>query len=191
MAGLFAAGTLAAQESQSEGFKKGDTFLTGNVGYYTTKNDATKVNNFSISPEIGHFVTDNIALAAFVSYTSAKNEDLYFNTSTKNTTYGAGVFARYYFTPANKFSFFGNLGASYNSNKVESSADELTGNGFSIQAGPGINYFISPRFSLHTFVGVVSYGTSKTKYAGYEDKTTGFNASLNLSNVSFGLTYKL
>lgn len=192
-AALFVVGALSAQESDttSEGFKKGDAFITGNVGFSSRKNDISKGHSFTVMPTVGFFATDNIAVGAALTY---MGQTLKTNgvPDTKNNSYGAGLFGRYYFTPANTFSFFGELAASYNhsTSKVDG-GDKQTGNGFGIQAGPGINYFVSPRLSLQSYVGLISYGSSTTKAPYGDSKTTGFNAGLNFAQVSFGLLYKL
>lgn len=191
---LLAVSALSAQESETagEGFKKGDAFLSGSVGYNTQKDDVSKSHVFKVSPAVGFFVTENIALGASLSYTSRKTDPVAPGVDTKSNSYGVGVFGRYYFTPANRFSFFGAVSAGYNNNKTESTGSpDLTGNGFGVQAGPGINYFISPRFSLQTSLGLLSYGSSKTKSGSAESTSTGFDASLDFSNLSFGLLYKL
>lgn len=191
---LLAVGALSAQESEtvSEGFKAGDAFITGSVSYDYTKNDASKVNQFGVGPSVGYFVSDKIALGISGTYSTIKSEGITYPSVNKTKSYSAGVFGRYYFTPANKFSFFGNLRVSYNHNKLDSNqVTERTGSGFGVQAGPGINYFISPRFSLQTSLGFLSYGSSKTKLGGVESTSNGFNAGLDFSNLSFGLLYKL
>lgn len=193
VAALFAVGATFAQESgtASEGFKKGDAFITGSVGFNSRKDDTSKGNSFTFSPTVGYFVSDNIAIGAALTYMGQKLE---YDASpeVKTASYGAGLFGRYYFTPTNKFSFFGELGANYNHSisKREGSPNQ-TGDGFGIQAGPGINYFVSPHFSLQSYVGLIYYGTSKYKAPAGDNKSSGFNAGLNFSQVSFGLLYKL
>ncbi|MFP5438245.1 MAG: porin family protein [Bacteroidia bacterium] len=190
---LLAVGALSAQESEytAVGFKKGDAFVTGNVGFNSRKNDTGKGNSFTIMPTVGYFATDNVALGVSLTYMgqTLKSTGV---PDVKNNSYGAGLFGRYYFTPANTFSFFGEFAASFNhSTSKVIGGDEQTGNGYGIQAGPGISYFVSPRFSLQSYVGLISYGSTKNKTPYGDSKTTGFEAGLNFAQVRFGLLYKL
>nr|WP_322623937.1 outer membrane beta-barrel protein [uncultured Flavobacterium sp.] len=193
LATLLVVSALSAQESESAtvGFKKGDAFVTGNVGFNSRKNDVNKGNSFTIMPTLGYFATDNIALGVALTYMGQTLKSTG-APEVKNNSYGAGLFGRYYFTPANTFSFFGELAADYNhSTSKVSGGDKQTGNGFGIQAGPGINYFISPRFSLQSYIGLISYGSTKNKAPYGDNKTSEFEAGLNFAQVRFGLLYKL
>lgn len=189
---LFIAFTTYAQENESDGlgFKKGDTYISGNISYGSDKDHVTKTTNFTVSPTIGHFVSDNIAVGVTLSY-MGQNNNTTGNPETKQKSFSGGVFGRYYFTPANRFSFFGELNANYNHSYSNTKGfPEYKGNGFSIQAGPGINYFLSPHFSLQSYTGLLSYGSSTRDTALGEVKETAVTARLNFSNILFGLTYK-
>jgi hypothetical protein len=197
VAALFAVGASFAQESgtTSEGFKKGDVFLSGNVGYYSRKNDLVKAHTITVMPSAGLFVSDNIVVGASLSYGTQKTENILGMPGTsesKNTHYSGGLFGRYYATPANKFSVFGNISAAYTHRKTENTgSSDRTGNGFSLDAGPGINYFLSSRFSLQTYIGVLYYTSTKTKTTAAENKESEFGIDLNLQQLAFGVVYKL
>ena len=100
-----------AQETSTEGFAQGNTFITGAVGFNSVKTGNVKENNFTISPSIGYFVTPNVALGARVGYNNGTED----NGVVKSTldTFTAGVFGRYYWMPASKFSIFAELGVDY------------------------------------------------------------------------------
>lgn len=191
---LFAFGFANAQESTGEGFSKGNVFVSGSVGFGTESTGDQKMNGFNFSPKGAYFVTDNIAVGAALGFSSSKEEDAS-PIEEKNTEFSAGVFGRYYFTPASKFSVFGQLGVNMNSykNEVENTASGVTvstkGNGFDVMLSPGVSYFLSNHFAIEASFGALGYETTKPDADGAESTDT-FGLNLNLSSINFGLVYK-
>ena len=185
---LFAA--VNAQVSTStEGFAQGSTFITGAVGFASESIADEKTSGFTIAPSVGYFVTPNIAIGAKLGYTSLKNEEGSDEETTDLLT--AGVFGRYYWMPASKFSIFAELGADYRSVTEDDNtiSNEYKSNGFAIQLAPGMNYFLNNNFALEAKVGVLGYSSDKPDYTGAE-ATDNFNIGLNLNDITLGLVYK-
>ena len=185
---LFAA--VNAQVSTStEGFAQGSTFITGAVGFASESIAEEKTSGFTIAPSVGYFVTPNIAIGAKLGYTSLKNEEGSYEETTDLLT--AGVFGRYYWMPASKFSIFAELGADYRSLTEDDNitSNEYKSNGFAIQLAPGMNYFLNNNFALEAKVGVLGYSSDKPDYTGAE-ATDNFNIGLNLNDITLGLVYK-
>ena len=185
---LFAA--VNAQVSTStEGFAQGSTFITGAVGFASESVAEEKTSGFTIAPSVGYFVTPNIAIGAKLGYTSLKNEEGSYEETTDLLT--AGVFGRYYWMPASKFSIFAELGADYRSLTEDDNtiSNEYKSNGFAIQLAPGMNYFLNNNFALEAKVGVLGYSSDKPDYTGAE-ATDNFNIGLNLNDITLGLVYK-
>lgn len=185
---LFAA--VKAQVSTStEGFAQGSTFITGAVGFASESIAEEKTSGFTIAPSVGYFVTPNIAIGAKLGYTSLKNEEGSYEETTDLLT--AGVFGRYYWMPASKFSIFAELGADYRSLTEDDNtiSNEYKSNGFAIQLAPGMNYFLNNNFALEAKVGVLGYSSDKPDYTGAE-ATDNFNIGLNLNDITLGLVYK-
>ena len=185
---LFAA--VNAQVSTStEGFAQGSTFITGAVGFASESIAEEKTSEFTIAPSVGYFVTPNIAIGAKLGYTSLKNEEGSYEETTDLLT--AGVFGRYYWMPASKFSIFAELGADYRSLTEDDNtiSNEYKSNGFAIQLAPGMNYFLNNNFALEAKVGVLGYSSDKPDYTGAE-ATDNFNIGLNLNDITLGLVYK-
>ena len=185
---LFAA--VKAQVSTStEGFAQGSTFITGAVGFASESIAEEKTSGFTIAPSVGYFVTPNIAIGAKLGYTSLKNEEGSDEETTDLLT--AGVFGRYYWMPASKFSIFAELGADYRSLTEDDNtiSNEYKSNGFAIQLAPGMNYFLNNNFALEAKVGVLGYSSDKPDYTGAE-ATDNFNIGLNLNDITLGLVYK-
>ena len=185
---LFAA--VNAQETSTEGFAQGNTFITGAVGFNSVKTGNVKENNFTISPSVGYFVTPNVALGARVGYNNG-TEDNGFVKSTLDT-FTAGVFGRYYWMPASKFSIFAELGvdyatASYDNGIAGSTKAKV--NGFGAEFAPGISYFLTNHFALEAKAGVLGYNSVKPDVTGAES-TDSFNIGVNLNDIKLGLVYK-
>lgn len=181
------------KESTGEGFSNGSLYLTGTANFSSTKEGDSKVDGFELSPGLGYFITDNIALEGQLKFKSDK-DDNGAGTETKQTGFGIAAGARYFWTPASKFSLSIGGQISYMSTKVEVTTPLGTGEGTEKEIGfnvpLGMNYFVSDNWALTTTWGGFGYSSNDNGGNG-ADKTTGFNLGLDLSSVSFGLLYKL
>ncbi len=188
VAAVFAFGFANAQEeAKGEGFSKGDVFISGSVGFSSNDNKATgvKTDMFNVTPRAAYFVTENIAVGLSLGFAQTKEAD------DKATEFKVGAFGRYYFTPASKFSVFGQLGFDYFNNKVETSTPlgsvEAKSNGFDVAVAPGVSYFVSKNFALEATFGRLGYRTSKPDGG---EATNNFGLNVDLSNINLGLVYK-
>ncbi|MBW1298383.1 porin family protein [Aquimarina litoralis] len=180
--------TLTFVNAQDGGFAKGDIFLSGSFGYNSTSTGDIKDNSFEFTPRAGFFVSDNIAVGARLGFTTSKQETP-ITEDLKTNTFNAGAFGRYYFTPSNKFSIFGELGLEYASSKTEQGPGELKINGFGVNVGPGVSYFLSDHFALEAFWGALGYATAKPDVDNAES-TNAFTFGLDLDDINLGLVYK-
>ena len=190
VAAVFGLFSVNAQEEKATvgGFENGSFFATGTVGFGSEKFADEKVSQFTFSPSVGYFVSDNIAVGVALGVTSGKEEDGV-SEDLKLNSFTAGAFGQYYFTPAKQFSFFGQLSAAYVASKAEQGPVELKTNGFVAGLAPGISYFVSDCFALQASFGVLSYTTSKPDVDGAESTDT-FDFGLDLTDINFTLTYK-
>ncbi len=195
VAAVFAFGAANAQDkTTSEGFAKGDVFVSGAVGLSSSKTGDFKANTLSFSPRAAYFVDNNIAVGLAIGYETQKIDA---GASATNTQTSFGAFGRYYVTPSSKFSLFAQLGVDFTSNDFEFGVDSegdlvaLDGKtkGFNIGVAPGFHYFVSDKFALETSVGLVGYSSNDNGGNG-ADKTNTFDLGLNFNNIMFGLTYK-
>jgi len=180
--------TLTFMNAQEDGFSKGDIFISGSFGLDSQSTGDIKSSSFEITPRVGFFVSDNIAVGARIGYTSSK-EEVPFTGEQKTNTINAGAFGRYYFTPSSKFSVFGELGFEYASSKQEQGVAELKINGFGVNVGPGVSYFLSDHFSLEAFWGAIGYATATPDFDGAES-TDAVTFGVNLDDINLGLVYK-
>jgi long-subunit fatty acid transport protein len=179
-----------AQEEKGtgSGFSKGDVFITGAVGYGTISTGDSKLTSFTLSPSVGFFVNENIAFGAVLGFNSSTLED------SVTDAFSAGFFVRNYFKPSAQFSVFAELKAAINNTKTESRTgavieNELKTNGVGLAFAPGVNYFISDKFSIEATWGLLGYSTSKPDFDGAES-TDNFSFGLNMTSLNFGLNYK-
>jgi outer membrane protein W len=197
---LFAFGFANAQDTKEatggKGFTNGDVYVSGAVGFSSQKTGDFKNNSFTIAPSVGFFVTDNISIGGRIGYTSATGDqdvtgdgDIF---EVKTSTIEVGAFGRYYTTPSSDFSFFGELGVAYMSQKSELTdvdGSDSTTNGFGIALSPGVSYFISSNFALEASIGALSYTSVKPDADGAESTNT-FGLNVDLTNINLGLVYK-
>ena len=193
VAAVFAFGFANAQdkkEKSGEGFSNGDVFVTGafTLGSTNNKNTDVKTSSFEVNPQVGFFVTENIAVGLSVGYTSDKTKASGTTTADQSGFVG-GAFGRYYFTPASKFSLFGQLGAQYQSLTDNLSNPKNKINGFGAGLGLGLNYFVSSNFSIETGLSVLEFASAKSNATGAKN-VSAFNFGGDWRAVSFGVNYK-
>jgi len=188
--------TAQAQEiAPTTGFSEGDVFITGAVGFGTTKTGDNKSDQFNISPKAAYFVTSNIAIGAQIGYmkstTSVGNPIAPGLIDQDTNSFSVGAFGRYYFTPARNFSFFGQLNVDYVTSKTELEGfpGEDKTNGFNVGLAPGVSYFVSEHIAFEATFGFLGYNTSKPDVDGAES-TDSFDIGFDLTNINFGIVYK-
>ncbi|MFN7044893.1 MAG: outer membrane protein [Flavobacterium sp.] len=187
---LLAFGFANAQEEEkgNGGFSKGDVFVSGGVGFNSGKQGEYKESDFTFSPAVGYFVTENIALGARLDLTSGKQE--LGAAEDKTSAFGAEVFGRYYWTAASQFSVFGEVGVGFGNAKEEDSfGNEQKFNAFGVNAGVGVSYFLNSNFAIEAGWAGLGYNSVKEDAEGAEAYST-FGLNVDLSAVNFGLVYK-
>jgi hypothetical protein len=192
VAAVFAFGFANAQDKKesSEGFSKGDVFVTGafSLGSTNDKNAEVKTSSFEIAPQLGYFVSENIAIGLKVGYSSDKTKSSVATTSDISGI-EVGAFGRYYFTPASKFSLFGQLGFDYGSLTNNLTNPKAKLNTTDINLGLGLNYFVSSNFSIEAGVAALSFGNAKSDVSGDKGESA-FSFGGDWRAVSFGVNYK-
>ncbi len=203
LAAVFAFGFANAQDKNSnEGFSKGDVFVSGSFGFGSTKTGDNKDSSFNFSPVAGYFLTENIAVGVELGIGTTKNDNggngtTSTFTETKTNSFGGGVYGRYYFAPASKFSPFANLGFGFGSTKRTtdsklgsiSTSTETKGKTMNVGLGLGFNYFVASNWALEASWAGLNYNSNDNGGNG-ADKTNTFGLSADLSSINFGLLYK-
>jgi outer membrane protein len=189
VAAVFAFGFANAQEATTTdgGFAQGDLFLSGGIGFSSSKTGDVKTNGVNFSPAIGYFISENIALGARLDVDSGKVDNGV--AETKTSGFGVEAFGRYYFTPAAKFSVFGELAVGVGSSKTEVGNVENKSKTFGVNAGAGVSYFLSNNWAIEAGWAGLGYNTDDNGGNGAE-KTNTFGLNVDLSSINFGLIYK-
>ncbi len=185
---VFAFGAANAQEGGTGGFSKGNIFVSGGLGFNSSKTGDFKTSGVQFSPAVGYFVSDNIAIGARLGIASGKQDNGI--AENKSSSFDAEVFGRYFWTPASQFSLFAELAAGIGSTKYEPEVGpEEKSQTFGVNAGVGVNYFISNQFAIEAGWAGLGYNTDDNGGDG-ADKTNTFGLNVDLSAINFGLTYK-
>jgi opacity protein-like surface antigen len=193
---VFAFTFANAQEGETKsegGFSKGDVFVSGSFGFGSEKfGDFYDASSFNFSPSVGYFVSENIAIGAMLKISSAENAEVEFpgfgsGNVEKFSSFGADIFGRYYFTPADKFSLFAQAAVGFGSNTYEDGG-EFKASTFGVNAGLGLSYFVSSNFAIEaSWVGL---GYNSFTFEDADDSFNTFGLNGNLSNINLGLVYK-
>ena len=199
VAAVFAMSFANAQdkkESKGFGFSGGDLFVEGNIATTSSndKNSETKGSSFEFNPKAGYFLSDKFAVGVELGIGSGKTTVAGTDTA-KSSNFNVGAFGRYYFLELGErfktYTEFGfNLGSSKNG-----VATTVTTNTFNVNAGLGMNYFVTPKVAISFGLGnVLNFGSSKTDMAG-DKGSSNMAVNLNVFNnffntPTFGALYK-
>ncbi len=193
VAAVFAMSFANAQdkkEKSGEGFSNGDVYLTGTAAFNSSKTGDAKDNGFTLSPGAGYFVSDNIAIEGMLKFTSGTSNAGGGANDLKTTGFGIAAGAKYFWTPASKFSLSVGARLSYMSTKVDNGVADATTKEIGFNVPLGLHYFVADNFAITSEWGGLGYSSNDNGGNG-ADKTNGFNLGVNLSSISFGLLYKL
>jgi hypothetical protein len=143
---LVIASTFAAS-AQTE---KGTWLLGGNANFHSSKSSGSSSTTFvSITPNIGYFICDDLAVGGMADF---------YSESDYQTDFNIGPFVRYYFLPiGTNAKLFGQGSIGFGSNKY-SGESSLGYTKWALAAGPA--FFLSPTVALET---TLYYSSSKDK----------------------------
>lgn len=184
---ILAFGFANAQESSTgKGFSNGDIFISGSVGIDSEKTGDVKSSGFEITPKVGFFVTENIAIGGKLGFSSYKAENAVTDTADQSA-FTVGGFGRYYFTPASDFSLFGELGIDYSS--IDNKLADVKENEIGANLGLGLSYFVSSNFAIEATWAGLGFASNDNGGDG-ADKTNTFGLGANLNSINLGVVYK-
>src|SRR5690554_766681 len=153
---------IFSSQAQTE---QGKFIVGGNVYYNSSKSDAAGAkasHEFSIVPNVGYFVNDNIAVGTGIGYESRKASVS--GDFGKTESFVVSPFGRYYMPLADKFHFFGQLSVPMAFGNVKALDSDLevgdkTGSSTSIGVAlsPGFAFFPSSRIGIEFALNGVSY----------------------------------
>jgi len=175
--------------------QKSTWYVGGNVGLSSNQNkfsngtttvDGGKTTNWSFSPEVGTFLTDNIQLGLGITVAGTKTDS---QTPTvninKNTSYGGTLYSRYFFGKE-AFKPFVGLNVSALSGGSKTTIGNTTTEGpdsftFGSNINAGFGYAISKKFTTIGSFGFLGYSKSTLKSGS--NKTTSSNFGLDAQSL--------
>jgi len=173
--------------------EQGKFLLGGNVSYNgeSVKDSDIKSNSFGIIPQVGYFLSDNIAIGTGIGYQWNKNES---NTNVE-TTKGEFVlapFGRIYSNNQGPVKFFGQLSVPMAWGTTEVN-DEKTGSTaqYGVELAPGIAYFPTSNIGIEFKVKGLYYNNSTLTNEVTDVETTTNSYGLNVNSLapSIGVTF--
>ena len=206
------------QNSNKLKLEKGIWFLGGNLSFNISnleneRDSGTGDNdryNFNINAKSGHFVSDNLLLGLGIGYgyglsesssrpLEGDNENSEFN----NQTLSLFPFVRGFKAISSKLALYLEGEIRYSRFWSENSSNDVLfqesdGSSWFIGFRPGITYFVSKKLALEANIGNIGYSYSENETQdfdtegfdnSFESKSNSFSASLNPSEIFFGLSY--
>ena len=198
---VMAFGFANAQDKKEggAGLAKGNLVLTGDFNYQSSTTGDVKSSVLTVAPGVGYMLSDKLMLAGSIGIGSG-TVSIGEGDDAKVSAFGLNAGVRYFFTPADNFSLFlgGQLGYGSTTTNVGIGEDgeevfledDLKTTTISLTVPVGLHYFVSDNFAITTTWGGLGYSSSKPDFDG-ADATNTLSLGLNMSNVSFGLLYKL
>ena len=191
-------------------------YVGGNLGFNTLSTSSTvgttttkggSSSSLTLSPEVGYFLSDNLAVGVGVSFNSNSITTPITPTTSSvalNSTFMINPYARYFFYKSGSFSAFAEGSVGYGSMMSETTLGANTTKNpstsiISVGIAPGIAYDLSDKFSLIAKLGNVGFQSSKKTTTNTIETTTttsttnvsNFGLNVGLSSFTFGAIYKL
>lgn len=166
---LSAAAMLALVLTSNAQTEKGTYIVGGQVNYSTEKSDAENAKateSFNVIPNVGYFVSDDIAVGTGIGYSYSKTPG---DIAVKTQAFVVSPFGRYYVGNNSQFKFFGQLSVPMAFGKSESAIDgedfqkdgSLTSIG--VNLSPGFAFFPTSRIGIEFALNGVSFQSTTLK----------------------------
>lgn len=163
-------GIAFTSQAQTE---KGKFVVGGNVSYSTVKTDADNAkasHNFSIVPNVGYFVSDNIAVGTGIGYQTSKASSA--SQFGKREAFVVAPFGRHYVPLAEKFKFFSQLSVPMEFGTTKAIDGDLkvgdktgTSTSIGVALAPGFAYYPSSKIGIEFALNGIAYQNSKVEDA--------------------------
>jgi outer membrane protein len=159
----------------------------------------------SLSPSVGLFLSDKLAIGLELNAGFSKNEtDYVTNTITKTTSFGLNPFVKYYAVKWNKISLYGkgSIGIDYSKSNTQNTGLETNSRNTDIGLDiyPGLSYDLSDKLQLQMSLNFLRFscGYNVTKNLETNTKSSdthfGFHAEANniatIGDITIGAIYR-
>jgi outer membrane protein len=196
---LLLAGAVALFGLSNAQMTKGDWVISGNTGVGFNSVDTktkvsgqtyngAKVSTFSVTPSIGYFVIDGLAVGIDLGFSSTTTKQE--GDKVKISSFAIMPTATYYFQTGSKFVPFLGAGIGYSTNKLYYSFDneivdpllfqsETKTDGLAWKVKGGVTYMATQSLGINVGIGFDQFRNKET-YSGIDAKTTRNNFGVNL-----------
>lgn len=196
---LLLTGAVALFGLSNAQMTKGDWVISGNTGLgfnaqsSTVKangqsQDGPKISSFSITPSVGYFVIDGLAVGIDLGFNSETNKSN--GDKITQTRFSVMPTATYYFNTGSKFFPFVGAGIGYATSKTKYSlqgtiidpilfSGSAKEDGLTWKAKAGVTYMATPSLGVNVGLGFDQYYTKNT-VLNTEIKTTRNNFGVNV-----------
>lgn len=185
---LMAAFTVNAQIEAGNISVGGAVNISSNSSKYKTgsnTSDGPKSSQFTIGPQIGYFISDNISIGAGLAFQSSVSHNAAGNVKTVRNNFHFSPFGRYHIPLSEKFYAFGEAKLNFgfgsakqkNDGDTNKTADVST---LGLAVSPGIIFFPSERIGIELAFNLLSFERTADK-----DPDNSDNKSID-SGFSFG-----
>jgi hypothetical protein len=196
--------TLAGAAHAQTAIKAGTIQLGGNVGYARSSSEsptnsgtyypfkATTTNSqFAVSPSVGFFVADNLAIGFNGGYQTSHSkysDELGYKSETRNKQFQLGAFVQYYKMVTEQFGFTGTLAGGYQHTTYGDGPTPTKGAYANLT--PGIVFFPIPKLAIGSSIGGLNYLYTSNTFNGSDTyQSSSFAATFGLSQLLFSGTY--
>lgn len=177
--------------------QKGSWYIGGATGFYSTSNKSSspiqyQSNGWSVSPEIGTFLTNHIQLG--IGINTGGDNTKYFDGLYKYRALGFGgtVYSRYLFGDAPFKPFLG-ISTGYQYVKSERNGFGNNIHRYNATLNAGFAYYVTPKIGLFGSVGIIAFNSQrKIDDSGSADQVTnsfGTNISTLGNRFTIGMYY--
>lgn len=188
---------------------EGQKILGGQIAINTStiENDSQKtVNNvYTISPYVGYFPNNNLAIGLQLIYTSSLNDSRNLNngtevdlSKTKQNMMGLSPFIRYYVPVGPKMKFYGQVNA-YNgfgtavtdySSQTSGYTSDLDVSQFGVSVTPGFTFFVTSKLGIDASFNLMNYNKYRFKSGDLEiQNNDSFSFKVGDLVPNFGATF--
>ena len=189
---LCATAAAAQKNSLYLGGQAGFNSTTTTVDNNGTSTTTSKLNNYSFSPEIGTFLTNQVQLGVGFTFSGSKQETPYTVGSSASTAinrYGGTAYSRYFFGEGNFRPFVGvNVSVLPGNSTVENGGVASTSTKYrTLDLGANLNagfgYGLTKRLTVVGSFGTFGFQRSTSKQKDGNLKTTTNNFGLNANTL--------
>ena len=156
-------------------------YVGGTLGFSSDKDNtdgAESTTHFSIKPEVGYNLDENMAVGITLGFTSDKA-----GSADAVTEFEIAPYARYTFAKLDMVNFFVDGEVSYKTVKD-------TYNKFGIHIKPGVAVNVNDKVSFVAKLGTDGLGWTNTSYKGVSEyKNNKFGLDLSTLGLEFGMYY--